>query len=135
MCIWVFIDCHHLSRHTEWQLVAKLMRFTSGALVVPQGACLFGSRMILDLCVGSCSKRHRLCCGFQRTMAPCLTPNSYFMSELKQADSLRVVFREKQGGVSHILLRSRQQFVCDIVLDFSHSVPLSSPHSCCFDVE
>lgn len=68
----------------------------------PSG-CLFGSSLILDLCFGSCSKRHRLCSGFQRTTAPCKTPNSYFMSNLKQADSLRVVYREKQEGASHIL--------------------------------
>lgn len=134
MCIWGFYRLSSLVTPHRMTISCRTNEFHIRSFSGPS-RCLFGSSLILDLCVGSCSKRHRLCCGFQRTMAPCLTPNSYFMSELKQADSLRVVFREKQGGVSHILLRSRQQFVCDIVLDFSHSVPLSSPHSCCFDVE
>lgn len=71
----VFIESHH----SEWQLVTGIMNFASWALAVPRG-CLFGSGLILDLWSGSCSKRHGLYFGFQRTAAPCLTLNSYFMS-------------------------------------------------------
>ncbi len=105
MCIWGFYRLSSLVTPHRMTISCRTNEFHIRSFSGPSG-CLFGSSLILDLCVGSCSKHHRFCCGFQRTTAPCLTPNSYFMSNLKQADSLRVVFREKQEGASHILFRS-----------------------------